>query len=452
MKTSDQKLTKEQLIKELKKLRGKISKLKKKEAALKKSEKTLLESEEKYKTLVNSTEDSIYQVNRDYEYLFMNKKHFSRLKLSKARLGEKAYSDFHTPVETEKFKDKVNKAFKTGKSTQYEYKSQRDNRYFLQTFSPVKNRDRKTISVTVISKDITSRKMAQEALEDSEKRFRALFNQASDSIFLLKPTDKGLIIMDMNDVACRIHDYTYKELIGEPMAFLDEQKARKHVGEGINQLMKGETLTFETRHVRKDGSAFPIEVSAQLIEIGSEPYVLAIDRDISERKRMEEELRSLSLTDDLTGLHNRRGCLTLGEQLLKIAAREKRKVLILYADVDNLKEINDRFGHKGGDQALMDIADVLKENYRGSDVVARIGGDEFVVVPVGTSVGNEDIIANRFQNELNNYILKKNRRYSVSVSVGIAYFDPDNPYPMEVLLDKADKLMYKQKKLKKKKK
>ena len=142
-------------------------------------------------------------------------------------------------------------------------------------------------------------------------------------------------------------------------------------------------------HVRKDGSTFPVEVSARRIKIGDELYVLAIDRDISERKKMEQELRELSLTDELTGLYNRRACLTLGEQLLKIANRDKKGIYVLYADVDNLKIINDEMGHQTGDQALSDVAAILKEKFRESDVIARIGGDEFVVIPIGITGDSE---------------------------------------------------------------
>ncbi len=442
--------TREQLIGELSELRRKVEKMEKAESDRELTAAALRETEERYRSLVESTEDSIYLVDKDSRYLLMNKKHMTRMGFEKDEYAGMLFSERHSAEETKKFVNKVNRVFETGRSSQYEYKSDRDERYFLQTFSPVKSLKGDTIAVTVISKDVTGRKQVEEAYRESEERFRTLFNQASDSIYLLKSTDEGLIIVDANHVACATHGYTYEGLIGKPLAILDESESRKYLNERTGRLMAGETLTFEVRHVRKDGSTFPVEISAQLIKIADEPYVLAIDRDISERKRMEEELRALSLTDELTGLYNRRGCLTLGEQLLKIANRQKKGVFVLYADVDNLKNINDELGHQTGDQALMDVATILKEKYRESDVIARIGGDEFVVIPVGTSGDSDKLIKSRLQKELDIFTAQINRSYKLSISIGVAYSDPGESCSIEELLTRADKLMYEQKKIRKK--
>lgn len=170
-------------------------------------------------------------------------------------------------------------------------------------------------------------------------------------------------------------------------------------------------------------------------------------KEITRRKQLEEELKAISLTDDLTGLYNRRGFFTLTEHLLKVAKREKRGMFMLYADLDGLKGINDNFGHKEGDNALIDFADILKTSYRESDVIARIGGDEFVVIPVGFAGDNEEIINNRLQEKLDAHNAKGNRRYSrLSVSAGIAFYDPEKPCSIDELLNQGDKLMYESKK------
>lgn len=439
---ADKDKTREQLIRELSELRSRVDKMEKTE-----SDREL--TEERYRSLVESTEDSIYLVDKSYKYLFMNKKHLSRLGLPNDQVMGVEFGVCHLPEETKKFQEKINNVFETGRSAQFEYKSMRDDRYFLQTFSPVKRADGETIAITVVSKDVTDRKQVEVAYRESEERFRTLFDYASDSIFLLKSTDGGLIIVDANNVACSMHGYTYEGLIGKPIAILDDAEAREHVQERARRLTAGEPLTFEVNHVRKDGSTFPVEVSARRIKIGDELYVLAIDRDISERKKMEQELRELSLTDELTGLYNRRACLTLGEQLLKIANRDKKGIYVLYADVDNLKIINDEMGHQTGDQALSDVAAILKEKFRESDVIARIGGDEFVVIPIGITGDSEKVMISRLQTELDNYAEKIKRSYKLSVSVGISYNDPDSPSTMEELLFKADKKMYAQKKMRK---
>ena len=103
-----------------------------------------------------------------------------------------------------------------------------------------------------------------------------------------------------------------------------------------------------------------------------------------ERKRAEEAIRALSLEDELTGLANRRGFFTLAEQQLKVARRTKTGLFLLFADVDGLKATNDRFGHAEGDRLIRDAAHILRATFRDSDIVARIGGDEFVVLMIQT--------------------------------------------------------------------
>ncbi len=168
-------------------------------------------------------------------------------------------------------------------------------------------------------------------------------------------------------------------------------------------------------------------------------------KEVIERKRLEEELRALSLTDELTGLYNRRGFFTLTEHLLKTARRQKKEIFMLYADLDNMKEINDTLGHNEGDNALIDIANILKTCYRESDVVARIGGDEFAVIPVGTSNERVEIITTRLHKQLDILNAKGNRSYNLSVSTGITYYDPKNPSSIDELLTQADRLMYEDK-------
>ncbi len=151
----------------------------------------------------------------------------------------------------------------------------------------VNDQNNQPIGIISIVRDLTERKKAEDALKESETKFRTLFNQASDSIFLLAITPDGLMIEDTNGAASVMHGYSREEMIGKPIAFLDDPETSKHVKERARRLQEGEKLSFEGKHVRKDGSLFTVEVSAQLIHIGENPYVLAIDRDITERKQVE---------------------------------------------------------------------------------------------------------------------------------------------------------------------
>jgi diguanylate cyclase (GGDEF)-like protein len=177
--------------------------------------------------------------------------------------------------------------------------------------------------------------------------------------------------------------------------------------------------------------------------------LIHVVRDITARKQMEEKLRKLSLVDELTGLYNRRGFFTLIEHHFKLAKRQNRKLLLLYADLDNLKDINDTFGHQEGDKMLTDAAKILKSTYRESDIVARIGGDEFVVFPVGGCKENVETIKSRLQKNIDTYNMNKERGYRMSISVGISCFDPVSPQSVDEILAEADRLMYSCKKNKK---
>ncbi len=172
-------------------------------------------------------------------------------------------------------------------------------------------------------------------------------------------------------------------------------------------------------------------------------YVFVLKPYIAERYRMEEKLYTLSITDELTGLYNRRGFFALAQQQLKMAKRLNREALLLSADMDNLKETNDTLGHKEGDLALIDTANILRESFRESDIIARIGGDEFVVLQIENIDADSNMLTNRLQN---NFEIHNTNRYTkLSISIGIIRCKPECPYSIEELLIEADELMYKHK-------
>jgi len=162
-------------------------------------------------------------------------------------------------------------------------------------------------------------------------------------------------------------------------------------------------------------------------------------------KESEEKYRSLALIDELTGLYNRRGLLTMVEHYLKIVKRQKKGMFLLYADFDDLKQINDKWGHQEGDFALNETSKILKQIYRESDIIARIGGDEFIVIPVGSTEEYVDIVINRLQKALEIYNSQSNLGYKLSLSLGISFYDPEHPCSIEELMAQADKSMYERK-------
>jgi diguanylate cyclase (GGDEF)-like protein len=159
---------------------------------------------------------------------------------------------------------------------------------------------------------------------------------------------------------------------------------------------------------------------------------------------LQAELGNLALTDELTGLYNRRGFMALAERQLKVGSRSGRGMLLFVMDVDRLKQINDSFGHLEGDCALKHTSAVLEETFRDSDVVARLGGDEFAVLAVEAAGHSEPTIKARLFERLKS-ISAEQSRYEISLRVGVARFDPRNVTSIGELMVKADQAMYEQK-------
>jgi diguanylate cyclase (GGDEF)-like protein len=153
----------------------------------------------------------------------------------------------------------------------------------------------------------------------------------------------------------------------------------------------------------------------------------------------------LSLMDDITGLNNRRGFVMLANQQLKIAERFKHHVVLIYIDLDKMKLINDEHGHKEGDRALVDTANILRSSFRTSDIIARLGGDEFVGLALETGDTTSEVILSRLQEHLNTHNIQETRPYKLSLSFGAAKYDPENPCSLDELLERGDKMMYEHK-------
>ncbi|RYZ61359.1 MAG: sensor domain-containing diguanylate cyclase, partial [Proteobacteria bacterium] len=171
--------------------------------------------------------------------------------------------------------------------------------------------------------------------------------------------------------------------------------------------------------------------------------------DVTVRKEAERllqdqarELEALSLSDELTGLHNRRGFMTLAGQQLKIATRTQRHAAVMYLDVNDLKPVNDGLGHEEGDRLLRDVAAVLRGSFRDSDVIARLGGDEFALLTVDIAPQSLDLIEQRVVHAVDAFNARAERAYRMSVSLGTELFDPSSQDTLESLLARADERMY----------
>lgn len=156
-----------------------------------------------------------------------------------------------------------------------------------------------------------------------------------------------------------------------------------------------------------------------------------------------------SQRDELTGLYNRRAFFTLAEQQLKVARRSKIPLALLFGDIDRLKWINDNLGHPQGDLVLIDAASVLRHTFRDSDIIARIGGDEFVVLAAQAGQ-NAEVLTARLEKQFRAHAAKRKSPCQLSMSVGVAHYDPESPCSLDELLVLADAKMYQQKRKRRK--
>ena len=177
-------------------------------------------------------------------------------------------------------------------------------------------------------------------------------------------------------------------------------------------------------------------------------YAIERQRLIAQLEKAREEAQRLTLIDDLTGLYNRRGFFTLSEQQWKLADRKNKKLVLLYCDLDNLKTINDNYGHLMVDQALITVAQLLKSTFRESDIIARMGGDEFAILAIEAET-NGDRMINRLDEKLDELSESEDLNLPISLSSGYAHYDPEEPKSIEEVLGEADIQMYAQKEGKK---
>lgn len=291
------------------------------------------------------------------------------------------------------------------------------------------------------AQDITAQHHAETALKKSEDVFRTLAAHAPAGIFLTN-TDG---------------DWHYANARWCRMTGLTPEQTN---GRGWLSAIHGDDLSAVLsawQAAIKSGGEFAIEyrlraseekirwvsasAAARRNHAGKVTGYVGTVVDISARKKNEEQLRALSLTDELTGLHNRRGFLSAAQQNLFLAKRASVEVALIYIDLDNMKGINDNYGHDEGDRALRTVASILRQVFRESDVLARIGGDEFVVLHLDSS-GDTQTAQARLHQTLTEVNDQRVLPYALTMSVGMVHQHPDANATLEELLISADAQMY----------
>lgn len=284
--------------------------------------------------------------------------------------------------------------------------------------------------------------------EESLRRQAQMLDIAVDAIIIRDFDDQ---ITYWNLFAELQYGWTAREAAGQYQNKLLNAVLPVQEEEVAAALFRDGSWEGEVAQTRRNGSQLTVWSRCKLLkdEEGKLTGVLEINRDITEKKKAEETIRNLSLTDEFTKLYNRRGFMTFTQQALKIAKRTKNAATIFFADVDGLKWINDNLGHDHGDMAILDAANMLRSAFRESDIIARMGGDEFAVVAMGDGSFNAGALAARLQKNIEEHNTNGNRQFRLSMSVGMVRQTFTQPKSIDDLLKEADKLMYEQKRKKK---
>ena len=256
-------------------------------------------------------------------------------------------------------------------------------------------------------------------------------------------------MIEASDAFCRMLGHPYADLLGMNVSSWDVGQATTTWPQPKGPApAEAQIRTSQTEYRRADGSTMPVEITSYPLELDGRPVVFHSARDISARRKSEEEVRKLAFFDPLTELPNRRLLIQRLGETLSESTGTRVKGALLFIDLDNFKTVNDTAGHYEGDRLLVRVARTLVECVSRNDVVARIGGDEFVVLlaRLGTDEGTvtrlADEVARRILNTLATSLGSGDGEYRASASIGVTLFDGEGEESAEAPLVRADVAMF----------
>ena len=293
------------------------------------------------------------------------------------------------------------------------------------------------------------RKQIEQELGEKEQRYRELFDYGQSMICI---HDLEGFLTTVNPAALNSIGYDREEVIGKNLCEFMPEELRPQFPAFLRRIENEGIANGTFALVAKNGKSLMWQYQSIMVsEPGQEPYVLGNAQDITKLVEATNQLKNLSLTDDLTGLNNRRGFQTLAEQQIRLERHlgTARGLRLMFADLDGLKRINDQYGHEAGSLAIRAFADVLRSTLRSADIVARWGGDEFVILTIGSLDETAEMIVDRIHKRVAHHNAESDAPYDLACSIGVTSVPVDGGQSFESLIAEADAAMYSEKRLRK---
>jgi len=413
----------------------------------KKAEEAQRQSEEKYRGILENIRESYFEVDLYGNFTFFNDSLCRLTGCSREELVGMNYSNFSDEETSKIVFETFHKVYKTGEPSEgFDWPTTRKDGikiYVSASISLRKDPTGKPIGFRGVLRDITERKRMEEKLRQSEERHRNIIEQMHDAYFEL---DLSGSFVHFNDAACQTYGYNKEEMLGlNYKQYTDKETGRK-LFEVFTELYKTgiPVRAHALELIKKDGTKSFNEISVSLVKNAKGEAIgfRGIARDITERKRSEEQIRHMATHDALTGLPNRTMFGQLLNQAIKSAKRHNHQLAVLFIDLDGFKIINDTLGHEAGDLLLQTIAARFKQRLRSMDIVARLGGDEFVILIEEIHHPDHLVkIAQKILSAALQPVSLVGEECRVTASIGISIYPKDAPDEKD-LIKTADRAMY----------
>ncbi|MBN1224902.1 MAG: diguanylate cyclase [Candidatus Aminicenantes bacterium] len=406
-------------------------------------EEALRKSEKKHTSILFSMDDLVFVLGMDgtFHKYFQSAEKKDLFALPKNFMG-KHFRDVLPQDVAESFQNAIFKIDDYGSAQSFDFLVVINGRdvWFNTTICPLRTQSKDYFGYVVVMRNITERKLREDALIESEAKYRAIMQESTESIFLADVETR--VILEANESLKRMLGYSLEEIPGLSLYDFVSNWQDDLYQKIIQILKERHYYKGEMQYRRKDGNLVDVEICVNLISYRGRKVFCVISQDISPRKLAERQLIHTATHDPLTGLTNR---LLFYDRIaveLARARRNQKMLALIYIDLDRFKVINDTLGHSAGDQLLRDVAERLKMLTRETDTLARMGGDEFMYLL--TDVKDESDVRKVAQKVLGAvrkpFLLDGSYRH-ITASMGTAFY-PQDGKDSETLMKAADLAMY----------